>query len=239
MTTDYNFYRDGGSSECRVSVMSPYMPAVMRQLATTLITEYEPIAEVNAIVERPQRWIDDTPIEAVTASINEELHMLLAREENKAFATGTRMDEPQGVFTSTSYQQVKSQLSSDALISFLYSLSVRHRSKASWLAHPDTLRDLKRMTDGDGRFIYQAPPCHGVPGRLFDWPLFEEEHVPHRSIAFGDFREAYQIASAPETVITRDPFSKKPMVLFHARRAVNGAPQTTDALKVFSYDHDR
>lgn len=237
--SEYNFYRDGGSGECRVSIASPYMPATMRQLATTLITEHEPIAEVNALVERPQRWIDDTPIETVTASINEELHVLLKREEDKAFATGTRMDEPQGVFTSTSYQQVKQQLSSDALISFVYMLSVRHRSKASWLAHPRTVQDLSRLHDGDGRFIYQQPPCHGVPGRLFDWPLFEDEQVPHRSIAYGDFREAYQIASAPETVITRDPFSKKPMVLFHARRAVNGMPQTHEALKVFCYDNDR
>ena len=236
MATDYNFYRDGGSGECRVSIASPYMPATMRQLATTFITEYEPIAEVNVLVERPQRWIDDMPNEVVTASINEELHAKLKREEDRAFATGTRGDEPQGVFTSTSYQRITGQLTSDALISFIYALSARDRSKASWLTHPDTLRDLKRMTDGDGRFVYQAPPCYGVPGRLFDWPLFEDDQVPSRNLAFGNFREAYQIASSPETIITRDPFSKKPMVLFHARRAVNGAPQTTDALKVFSYE---
>jgi len=237
--SEYNFYRDGGSGECRVSVASPYMPSTMRQLATTVITEHDPIAEVNAIVERPQNWLDDTPIEVVTASINEELHMLLRREEDKAFATGTRSDEPQGVFTSTSYQRVTEQLSSEALISFVYKLSVRYRIKASWMTHPDTLHILKRMTDGDGRFIYQQPPCHGVPGSLLGWPLWEDVEAQHQSLAFGDFSEAYQIASAPDTVITRDPFSKKPMVLFHARRAVNGAPRVSEALKVFRYDPER
>lgn len=237
--SEYNFYRDGGSGECRVPIASPYIPATMRQLAAQLITKHDPPAEVNAIVGRPQRWIDDTPIETVTASINGELHALLRREEDRAFATGTRMDEPQGVFTSTSYQQVKQQLSSDALISFLYMLSVRHRSKASWLANPRTVKDLSRLHDGDGRFIYQPPLCHGVPGRLFDWPLFEDEQVPHRSIAYGDFLEAYQIVSAPETVITRDQFSNKPMVLFHAHRAVSGMPKTREALKIFCYDNDR
>ena len=237
--SDYNFYRDGGNGQTKVSIASPYMPAVMRQLATTLITEYDPIAEVNAIVQRPQRWIDDTPVDAMTASINEELHAVIAREEGKSFATGTRMDEPQGVFTSTSYERVTGSLSSDALISFVYKVGVRYRAKASWLVNPNSLRDIKRMTDGNGRFIYQEPPCHGVPGRLLDWPLFEDAHAPERHMAFGDFREAYQIASSPETIITRDPFSAKPMVLFHAQRHVGGAPQTPEALKVFCYDNER
>lgn len=234
--TEYNFYRDGGNGEVEVSVITPYMPTVMRQIASTLMTEFNPVGEVNAIVQRPAAWIESHPIDAVTASINEEMHVSLEREESRGFMIGTRYDEPQGVFTTTAYQRIQDTLSSDSLIALVYALSARHRARAAFLCSTRTLRDVQRLHDADGRFIYQPPPCKGVPGRLLDFPVFEDDNAPHRQLALGDWREAYQIASSPVTKITRDPFSKKPLVLFHAKRHVGGMPMEHSAAKVFCYE---
>lgn len=106
----------------------------------------------------------------------------------------------------------------------MYALSAKDLARAAFLCSSRTLQDVRRLHDGDGRFLYHPPPCRGVPSRMLDFPIFEDDHAPYRNIALGNWREVYRISSSPVTKVLRNPFSKKPWVLFHAKRHVTGVP---------------
>lgn len=235
--TDYTFYRDGGNGTTTIPVINAYLPTVMRQIASTLITGYKPAGEVHAIVSRTQRWLDDTEPKLAAQDINREIEQLLQAKESKAFMIGTGRGEPQGLFLSDAYQRIKRALSSDAIISTIYALNARDRSAASFLCCRRTVYDVKNMKDADGNYLYTPARGVGMPSKFMGLPVFEDENAPYRQLAFGNFPEGYKIASYPDTVIERDPFKQKPNVLFLATRYVDGMPQQPDAVKILEYSN--
>ncbi len=72
------------------------------------------------------------------------------------------------------------------------------------------------------------------------FPVVEAEEIPDMatdsmSIAFGDFRRGYLVVDRTGVNVLRDPFSKKPYVLFYTTKRVGGGIQDYDAIKLVKF----
>lgn len=232
-----NFYTDGGNKETTIPTFGPYLPCIMKQLASVTVVEYSPPYDLGTIIQRSQRWLDDALPEVVEASMGEELYGNIRRLEGKAYMVGREWNEPQGVFTSERIQRLKATLGSDAIITLIYALTAQHRASAAFLCSENTVRTLKRLKDGDGRFIFEHAVAAGVPDRMLGYPLYVDPDAPDKQLMFGNFREGYNIDSRPFITILRDPFSQKPHVLFHATHKTGGEVKDEEALRILEWEH--
>jgi len=231
-----NFYIDGGNTETKLSIVGPYIPCTMKQLATIHMVEHSVPYEIGTIIQRNQRWLDETPPEVIVTAIGQELYEGLRRIEGKAYMVGRNHDEPQGVFCSNRVQRVNTALlDSDAIIDLVYRLDARYRPSSAFLCSENTARDVKRLKDRDGRFLFQDSLAAGVPARLIGYPLHVDPDAPDGQLMFGDFREGYRIDARPWITVLRDPFSQKPHVLFHATMKTGGEVDNSEALKILEY----
>lgn len=231
-----NFYTDGGNTETKLHVVGPYMPCTMKQLATIHLVEHSVPYELGTIIQRNQRWLDETPPELVVTAIGQELYEGLRQIEGKAYMVGREYNEPQGVFCCERIQRVKcALLDSDAIIDLVYRVNAQHRASAAFLCSENTARHVKRMKDSDGRFLFSDSLAAGVPARLIGYPLHVDPDAPDGQLMFGDFREGYRIDARPWITILRDPFSQKPHVLFHATMMTGGEVANDVALKILDF----
>ena len=80
---------------------------------------------------------------------------------------------------------------------------------------------------------------NGLSYRLLGYPVVENEDMPDiaansLSIAFGNWKRGYIIADRNITLL-RDPFTKKPYVVFYSVRRVGGNVRNFHALKLVKF----
>lgn len=235
MNPTQSFLIHGGNGKMQVPSHGTVMPCTMKQLASVQMVEFSPPCEMGTIIQRTQRFLDDTAPEVVEASIGEQLHTQIRNLEGRAYMQGREHNEPQGVFASNRIQRTQAVLSADSVIDLVYLLDARYRSSGAFLCCPDAVRDLKRLKDRDGRFLYEDSLAAGVPARLIGYPCHTDPDAPDKHLMFGDFREGYVIQGRPFISILRDPFGQKPHVLFHATHKTGGMVNNGEALKIMEY----
>ena len=125
----------------------------------------------------------------------------------------------------------------NALIDMVYALGAGYRANATWIMNSRLAGMVRRMRDGDGRYLWSDGLAAGEPARLLGYPVLICEDMPGpasgaKTVAFGDFRQAYTIAERPDLRILRDPYSAKPHVLFYATKRVGGTVVDPRAFKL-------
>ena len=128
----------------------------------------------------------------------------------------------------------------NVLIDLVYALAAPYRANATFLMNSRVAGLIRKMRDGDGRYLWTDSLAAGEPARLLGYPVMISEDMPplgggSKSVAFGDFRRAYTIAERADLRILRDPFSAKPHVLFYATKRVGGNVVDPRAYKVLNF----
>ncbi|MDO5604290.1 MAG: phage major capsid protein [Paracoccus sp. (in: a-proteobacteria)] len=212
--------------------------------------------ELSAMPKASQRLLDDSAfdIEGWLAGRIAERFM---RAEAEAFLSGDGLAKPNGILnnlfdeTGAGAIDVIGELAtgvagsfgadaSDALIDLVYALPAQHRANATFVMSSKTAAVVRKLKDGDGRFIWADSLAAGEPARLLGYPVVLAEEMPEiaddaRAILFGDFKAAYTIVERPELRVLRDPFSAKPHVLFYATKRVGGGLVDGRALKALRF----
>ena len=105
----------------------------------------------------------------------------------------------------------------------------KYMSNASWIMKRSTKTVLRKMMDGNGRYILEENVTKGQPDTLFGDPIYYMPAMDtaivasHYPIAYGDFRQAYQIVDVPETVVVRDEVTTKGWIsLYNERMGLGG-----------------
>jgi len=210
--------------------------------------------ELAAMPKATQRLLDDASFDLETW-LAERIAEKFARAEAAAFITGNGTDKPKGILSSpsapvavasdTQVGYVATGVNGDfaasapanALIDMVYALGAGYRANAAWLMNSRLAGMVRRMRDGDGRYLWSDGLSAGEPARLLGYPVLISEDMPNpaagsKSVAFGDFRQAYTIAERADLRILRDPYSAKPHVLFYATKRVGGAVVDPRAYKL-------
>lgn len=196
-----------------------------------------------------QKLLEDSAIN-IEMWLAGKLRDKFANAEGVAFVKGTGVGQPRGFLTypagetGEALRRVKTGAAAgfpdgagtaDALLEMVYALKSGYRAGASWLMPRSVQMKIRKLKDGQGDYLWRPGLIAGQPDTLLGFPVRDCEDMPDMvagslSIAFGDFKAAYQIVDRLGMTILRDPFSKKPFVEFAARRRVGGDVVNFEAL---------
>ncbi|MFN4101419.1 MAG: phage major capsid protein [Pararhodobacter sp.] len=213
--------------------------------------------ELSAMPKASQRLLEDSAFD-VEGWLAERIAMKFARAEAAAFISGSGTDQPRGFLTHDIEPNDDAEWGelgyvptgtagdfntlnpADAIVDLVYALGAVYRANGTFVMNSKTAGAVRKMKDGDGRFLWSDGLAAGEPARLMGYPVLIAEDMPDiaagaHAIAFGDFRAGYTIAERPDLRVLRDPFSAKPHVLFYATKRVGGDVTDFSAIKLLKF----
>lgn len=126
------------------------------------------------------------PIDAI---IRARLAYKLGITQEKAYLTGTGNQQPLGLFTASndgistgrdvSTGNTTTSIQFDGLQEAKWSLKVGYWNKASWLFHRDAGKQVSKLKDGDGQYIWRESVRAGEPDTLLGRPYMISEYAPN------------------------------------------------------------
>ena len=216
-----------------------------------------PLHELSALPKVSQRLLDDSAFD-IESWLAGKIADKFARAESAAFINGDGIDKPKGFLTYTSVEdgtEVWGELGhiesgavgdfdvtapADAIVDLVYALPARYRANAAFVMNSKTAGAVRKLKDGDGRFLWSDGYAAGEPSLLMGYKVVICEDMPDiaanaHAIAFGDFAAGYTVAERPDLRVLRDPFSAKPNVLFYATKRVGGDVTDFNAIKLLKF----
>ncbi len=221
------------------------------------------VHEAVSIVSATQKVLEDARLD-LEGWLSMKSADRIARGENTAFVTGNGVSKPRGFTDYTTAATADATRTwgtlehlvtgangafrtrsgdtnpVDDLINVIYALKSAYRGNARWMTSRAVLREARKLKDGQGNFIWQPAAVAGQPSSLVGFPVVEAEDMPalatgSLSMAFGDFREGYQIVDRIGLSVLRDPYTSYPYVFFKFRKRVGGGVVNFEAIKLLKF----
>lgn len=166
--------------------------------------------------------------------------------QEKAYMTGTGVQQPLGVFTASadgistgrdvSTDNTTTAPTFDGLKNAKWTLKSGYWSRAQWVAHRDFGKVVDKIKDGNGQYIWQASVVVGQPDRLLGFPINFSEYAPNTFTTglyvavLGDFKN-YWIAESLAFEIQRlnELYAATNQVGFITRSELDGMPVLEEA----------
>lgn len=203
-----------------------------------------PIHEMACYVDVSLRLLEDSAVN-VEAEVSSDLAEQFGRLEGAALVKGDGVKKPAGfmtaagvAYTPTGNAATLGAAPADTLIALMYALPMFYRGSGVWMMNANTLSAVRRLKDGDGRFLWQPAFAEGQPESILGRPVVEAPDMPDvgagtEPIVFGDFAKAYRIYDRAQLSLMRDPYSQAAigLVRFHARRRVGGGLVLGEAIR--------
>ncbi|SJZ65420.1 phage major capsid protein [Consotaella salsifontis] len=216
-----------------------------------------PTMELYAMPAATNALLDDAAVD-IDAWLGDEVEQAFAAQEGAAFINGDGVNKPKGFMTyptvdesawswgsvgtvaSGADSSFRAGGAADALIDLVYALKAGYRQNASFVMNRRTQGAVRKLKDGDGNYLWQAPVSAGGRASLMGFPVVEAEDMPDitagsKAIAFGDFSRFYLVVDRQGVRVLRDPYSAKPYVLFYTTKRVGGGVQDFDAAKFLDF----
>ena len=193
-----------------------------------------------------QKLLDDAGFD-VERWLSNKVAERFARAEATAFVSGTGVGRPRGIDTYPSgtsagqIEQINSGTSgavtADGLMDLIYSLKGPYLRNARYMAARLTIRDVRKLKDGQGNYLWERNFQVGQPLNILGYPMHQADDVAavaggSLSIIFGDFKIGYTVVERLGTRVLRDPFTTKPFIKLYTTRRVGGDVVNFEALKL-------
>lgn len=210
-----------------------------------------PVHQIYAKPRASQKLLDDATVDIETW-LAQKIAEKMTLSENAAFITGDGRGKPRGLLTYElvdvgkgewgKFEAVASKshdgLNGDALIEAFHTLKAQYLSGATWVMARSVMAVIRKLKGENHQYLWQPSMIEGTPATLLGSPVVIADDMPAlevkkpaTAIAFGNFREAYQIVDRAGLHVLRDPFSAKPYVEFYATKRVGGDVINFDAIK--------
>lgn len=173
-----------------------------------------------------------------------EFSRRIGNKEEEAFLTGDGTGKPVGIFNQTGGADVgvtaasATAITSDELIDLFYSLNSAYRKKAVWLLNDSTIKNIRKLKDSNGQYLWQPALHEGGYDTLLGKRLYTSPYVPqvsggNKTIAFGDF-SFYWIGDRKGITFKRlnERFAETGQIGFIASKRVDGKLILSEAVKV-------
>lgn len=211
--------------------------------------------EMYAMPKASQRLLDDaaTDVEGWLAA---KVADKFARVEGTAFWTGTGAGQPRGLAAYTTaatsddsrawgqFEHVKTGTNGDfdstnkfdTIQDMQGALKDQYLQNATWVMRREVRTKARKLKDSQNRYLWEPSLQVGQPERLNGYPVRVDQYMPalttdSLSLAFGDFRAAYQIVDRMGIRTLRDPFTAKPYVVFYSTKRTGGGAVNFEAVK--------
>lgn len=178
--------------------------------------------------------------------VMQRLGYKFAISEEKAFLTGTGANQPLGVFTASTYGITTSRdvstgnsttaIAADNLFEVKYALKGQYHSRAAWMFHRDAVKQIAKLKDGNGQYLWVPSLQAGTPDRLLNMPVYMSEYAPNTFTTglyvgiLGDWSQ-YYIADSMDMTVQRlvELYAESNQVGFIGRMEVDGMPVLQEA----------
>lgn len=167
------------------------------------------IYDLRAIALVHNNTLDDAEAN-LESEINMAFGRAVAEGEDDAFAVGAGDDSPKGVAADSRVQvnKINSGISDafsdathngvDVLTDVLYKPKKTYRKNGTWAFNSTTEAVIRKLKDGEGRYLWQPPVQEGTPALLLGKPIVNPEGMPDIAanafpVVFGDFMAGYKI----------------------------------------------
>lgn len=204
--------------------------------------------EMYAAPRATQNMLEDAGID-IEAWLARKVGEKFGRLEASAFLTGDGVNKPRGLLTypaGTGAGQIEQVASGgatdftfDGLLNAAFALKDPYEANASWLLNRLGIRNVAKLKDLEGRYVWDFGNTRERPGRatLLGYPVRRATDIATPGAgalmgAFGDFRQAYTIVRRLGITTLRDPYTAKPYVIFYSRARVGGDVVNHEAVKL-------
>lgn len=172
----------------------------------------------SGIFRISNKLIRDSRVDVV-AMIQRSIASRFGRKKMKDATLGTGSGQPQGIVTylnATAGQRIAgaaSAITFDNLLNLMDVLDSAYQTNGRFMFNKTTLKDLRILKDGQGRYIWQAPDARtGAGATIFDKPYFVNNYMSgvgatNLSVVFGDFQAGY--LSRPVGTVSLKRFDEK------------------------------
>ena len=215
--------------------------------------------EMYAMPKASQKILDDaaTDVESWLAG---KVADKFARVEGTAFWQGTGTGQPRGLASYTTaatgdatrtWGEIEHVVSGangawhttqfDPVHTLIGAFKDQYLNNATFVmrrAVRTAARILKESTTN--RYLWEPGLQVGAPERFMGYPVRIDEYMPtlapnSLSLAFGDFRLAYQLVDRLGIRTLRDPFTAKPYVVFYSTKRTGGGAVNYEAVKFLKF----
>jgi HK97 family phage major capsid protein len=123
------------------------------------------------------------------AVIQARLAYKMAVPQERSYMTGSGVQQPLGIFTAhasgistgrdVSTDNATTAVTLDGLKNAKWTLKGQYWPRAQWIAHRDFGKQVDKIKDGEGRYIWQDSVVPGQPDRLLGFPVNFSEYAPN------------------------------------------------------------
>lgn len=207
--------------------------------------------EIYANPAATQQLLDDSEI-SIEAWLAGEVQAEFAEQEGAAYINGNGVNKPAGILTyvtgganATKHpfgaipvvnSGAAADITSDSVLDLIYGLPKKYRQNARFLTNNLTIAKLRKLKDGQGNYLWQPSAQAGQPATLHGYGIAEDENMPDVAanalpIMFGDYKRGYLIIDRVGVRVLRDPYTKKPYILYYTTKRVGGGVQNPECLR--------
>jgi len=206
-----------------------------------------PVHELSASPKATQKILDDAAFN-MEAWLTGKIAEKFSRDEATAFVLGNGVGKPTGFMAyaaGTGFNQIEqvnsgsaATITADGLIDLFYALKSSYRANAKFLMNRATVKIARKFKDvTSGQYLWQPGLNGSAQDTILGAQVFEANDLALvganlLSVAFGDFKQGYQIVDRVGIRVLRDPYSSKPYVIFYSTKRVGGAVKNFEAIKI-------
>ena len=202
------------------------------------------VHELYAQPKATQKMLDDPRVD-VEKWLADRLAYAFNTYENKAFIHGDGLSKPRGILTYTDgdnrlqkiFTNESGKINADSLIHLFFSLKSKYTNNAKFLLSREALQQIRLLKNSNGQYLWQAGLSESTPANILGAEFLVSSEMPDvgsgkTPIAFGDFKQGYQIVDRQGIRILRDPYTLKPFVKFYSTKRLGGDVIDSNAIKL-------
>ena len=178
------------------------------------------------------------------AYISKEFARRIGAREEESFFNGDGKGKPLGILAAAGGAEVgvtaasATAITADEVIDLFYSLKAPYRKNAVWLLNDATVKQIRKLKDTTGQYLWQPSLVAGTPDTLLGRPVKTSAFMPTaaagaKTIAFGDFKY-YWIADRQGRTFKKlsELYAANGQVGFMGTQRVDGKLVLPEAVKV-------
>lgn len=201
-----------------------------------------PAHELFARAEISQQMLEDMDYDLV-AELRSEFVEQFALTEGIEFVVGTGTNnQAAGLVVNVDIEQIHSgaaaTVTADGMINLFYGLKTGYLPGAQWIMNRQTIRDIRKLKDGDGNYLWMVGIPGATPNTILGATYVEMPAMPDIGagtfpVAFGDYKRAYTVVDRVQMSFQADFITgaDQGVVVYRARKRVGGGVRQADAVK--------
>ena len=177
----------------------------------------------------------------VDGYVRSQIAASAVKGQETAYMTGSGAGQPLGLFTASSdgistSQDVSTyntatEIKFDNLIEVQYKVEPQYQAGCEWIFHADAVKQLRKLKDSDGQYVWQPSVIAGTPDTLLGKPVNMSAYASNTFTTglyvgvYGDLKY-YMIADSMllEITVLKELYALTNQTAYLARIETDGAP---------------